>query len=137
MQQGPEPRPIAFATVIVVVTSELLVQDPLLRLEWGMTVLLAPLRDSLQRSPEAVGCRSSFHEPLACRGVLAPVDGEAEEVEGARLVGPVVIVALARHPVRPFESYQPGLVRVQRQAVLAESLRQYGHHAARVLLVLE
>ena len=117
--------------------SKFLIEHILLSLEWFVAIIVAPLRDSMQRSSESVGCRSRLDHPFTRHGTFAPVDGEAEEVEGARRVGPVVDATPPRHPVRPFERHQPGFVRMQRQTVLAESLRQDGHDAASVLLVLE
>src|ERR1022692_4440234 len=102
-----------------------------------MSMRLAPLRDAVQCPSEAVSRRSHLDHPLARLEGFRPVDGEAEEVEGARLVGPIFATTRTPHPVRSLEGDPTRLVRVQHQAVLAESLRQHAHHAARVLLELE
>src|SRR3984893_18151445 len=92
---------------------------------------------------------SAIHSPKAvCRGLLlhhpisfaghGPVMSEAQQVEG---VGPGArIAAVGRHrnpPVRSPEINQPGLLRVKRQAVLRQPLRQHVEDSSLVQFVLE
>src|SRR2546430_15391555 len=92
-----------------------------------MPVSAAPVRDALESAPKAV-CRGLLlHHPvsLARHG---PV------VSKAQSVGPRAGIAIRRRnpPVRPPEINQPGLLRVKRQAVLRQPLRQYVENSPRV-----
>src|SRR4051812_46075317 len=94
-----------------------------------MHVPTAPLADSPHGATETILRRPLLHHPLAITR-QAPVVREAEQVEGSRTaIAPVV--------ARWFEAHQPRLVRMQRQSVLSESLRQHVEHALGVFLPLE
>src|SRR5436305_11253901 len=62
--------------------------------------------------------------------------GETEEVETPRLFKPLRSPRL-HLPVGPFETHQPGLVRVEAKAISVESLRQYLQHPPSIALQLE
>src|SRR5579859_1229007 len=131
IQKVPDSAPVASAVVIPVVAQELLPEDFLLRLEGRMAVGLAPFEDAPDGSSKAVRCCSHPHKPLAAE-TLAPVDGEAEKIEGT---GPVR--SSISPPARTMKRHQPRLVRMQRQSVHAESLREHGHDAAGFFLGLK
>src|SRR5438045_5797559 len=59
--------------------------------------------------------------------------GEAQQIEGLRLP----IATRWWSSVRPAKFDEPGLLRMEREAVFAESLRQHVEHAACVLLARE
>src|ERR1700691_4548870 len=91
----------------------------------AMAVEPAPLGNRRERPPETVGSRAPFHHPNPLPR-SAPEVTETQEVErprrgitaGGRTVGPVWWL----------ECQQPGLVRMDRQPVLAKSLGQHVQH---------
>ena len=78
-----------------------------------------------------------LHHPVSLAGP-GPVVGEPQQVEGAR-PGPNIAVfrRCQRSPVRSPEINQPSLLRVKRQPIFRESLRQHVQDSPRVLLLLE
>ena len=95
------------------------------------------LRDALESAPKAVGGGLLLHHPVSLAG-HGPVMSEAEQVEGAR-PGTCLTVCIERRssPVRPSEINQPGLLRVKRQTILRQALRQYVEDSPRVPFVLK
>src|ERR1700747_3631521 len=105
---------------------------------WFMPIYLTPFRDALESAPKAIRGGLLFHHPKSLAG-HGPVVSEAEQVEG---IGPGagIIVVIGRHqnsPVRSAEINQPGLLRVNRQAVFRQPPRQYVEDSPRVAFMLE
>src|SRR4051794_40665759 len=119
--EAAQTRAIAGDPVIREVAPQLPRQgDPLL-LHRQMAVLAAPLADRLQGPDEtALGCLA-LHRPVPLERPT-PVVGEPQELERAGAV-----VAGSRWGPRrtPLERHQPGLLRMEGQAVLRESLREH------------
>src|SRR5579859_3500441 len=134
IQKVPHLPPVANAVEIPVVATKLLRESFLLCLEWCMAIAPTPLGDAPEGPSEAVCRCSQLHRPLARDG-FTPVDGEAEEVEGTRLVES--FRTASRTAPRTSKRKDPCLVRVQLETVPSESLREHGHHAVSVFLVLE
>src|SRR5262245_40295105 len=98
-----------------------------------MPVASAPLCSALERSAESRAHRALLYHPSALAG-QGPEVRETQQVEGPRTSD--VIVA-GGTPIGPSKFDQPSLVRVERQAVLPEALREYFHDATSVLLARE
>src|SRR4051812_29847773 len=100
-----------------------------------MPIASTPLVDSPQEPGNPVRSRLALDRPSAPPRPLPEV-GEAEKVEAPRLLvrlrssGP-------RSRTGPFETHQTGLVGVEAQAVLAESLRQHLQYPPSIALQLE
>ena len=127
------PR-IAGDSVIRVVPAKLRRQGGLLLSERDVAVLAAPLHDRLQRPAEAALGRLALHRPVPLERP-APVVGEPQEIArtGAADVGD----ARGGVPRRPLERDLPGLLRMEGQAVLPESLRQHVQDPSRVAFHFE
>src|SRR5690606_26918976 len=125
---------VAGTAIVAVMSPELQTERSLLPRKGSMPMHATPLRNVAQRSAVAVAGCSHPHHPLASEA-LAPVEGEAEEIEGCRPFGSRTI-SMRSLPVaiRPLERHESRLVRMQRQPVLLESLRKHFEHAPRVLL---
>jgi hypothetical protein len=94
-------------------------------------ISLTPVCDALESAPETVHRGLLLHDPksLARHG---PVVSEAQQVEGVGPGAHVVIVKQRRNPpVRLSEVDQPGLLRVKRQTILRQPLRQHVEHSPR------
>lgn len=128
-----EERRVSGNPVILEVTSELPREGLPLRADGVVPVLPAPGSDPLKGTAKAVlGCLA-FDDPLAGAG-LAPEVGEAQEVERSRApCGPSI--RRRRPPIWAAVFDQLSLLGMQFQPVPLESLREHGHHAARILLV--
>jgi hypothetical protein len=92
-----------------------------------VSVAATPVPYALERSAQTTTARLSLHDPAPSTG-LSPVVSEAQQVEGSRRRTVVL---------RPVESDQPGLLRVQSQTVPLESLRQYFPDSASVFFQRE
>ncbi len=130
--KAADARDIAGDPVIREVPAQLRRQGgPLLR-DRHVAVLAAPPRHRLQRSAEPVLGRLALHRPVPLERPT-PVVGEPQEVERAGAVLP----GSRWVPAGPLERDQPGLLRMEGQAVLPESLRQHVQDPSRVALRLE
>jgi hypothetical protein len=126
-------HPIPGDPVIRVVPSQLPRQgDPLL-FDRSVAVLAAPLRNRLQRSVEAALGRPTLHRPVPLERP-PPVVGEPQEVERA---GALVTGTRRGSRPKPLERDQPGLLRVEGQAVLPEPLGEHVQDPSRVAFPLE
>src|SRR6201987_940150 len=112
--------------------AELGIQRLLLFAHRVVPVLFAPVVDRLYPSAETFGERLHVHCELAMSATGADVR-EAEESEGLRFLALSPRIPCCIAP----EFNQPGLLRVQGQAVLFKTLGQYLQHSFRILLVLK
>jgi hypothetical protein len=102
-----------------------------LRADGIVPVLPAPGGDPLKGTAKAVlGCLAL--DDLFAGARFAPEMGKTQEIE---CPGTPCRTTLRRGwtPVWTAELDQPGLFGMQRQPVLLESLREYGHQSARIL----
>src|SRR4051794_402017 len=127
VQQAVDPRHIADDGVIRVVPAKLARQGEPLLPDRQVPVLAAPAHHRLHGSVEPILGRPTLHRPAAPERPT-PVVGETQEVERAG-------ATLWRGAqAGPLEAYQPGLLRMEGQAVLRESLREYVQDPSRVAL---
>src|SRR5665811_2510365 len=94
-------------------------QHAVLLLHMKMTILPAPLCDSMQRAAQPRRGGFLLHHPVPTPR-LRPVVGEAEQVECLR---PPATTLFGRHVVGSSKLDQPSLRGVQLEAILRESLR--------------
>src|SRR5579884_4500419 len=96
----------------------------------------APVRDRLDRPPEPAGRRLPLDHPVAFPRP-SPVVREPQQVETARLGSPAATRTGTRTRNGGPKRHQPGLLRVERQAILAETFRQYVEHPPSVRFASE
>src|SRR5690606_37551858 len=84
--EAPQPVEVAGTAIVAVMSPELQTERSLLPRKGSMPMHATPLRNVAQRSAVAVAGCSHPHHPLASEA-LAPVEGEAEEIEGCRTFG--------------------------------------------------
>ena len=87
-------------------------QQMMLFRHWFMTIPFAPIPDGREGRAELLALGLAFYRKPSPQG-LPPIVGEAQEVEGLRLVS-----ALPRMP----EVHYPRFIRMYRQPVVLESL---------------
>src|SRR5713101_7004120 len=85
-----------------------------------------PLGDAPQRPTQATRSRLAFDHPVPAPGP-SPVVGKPQQRERARWGRRTRALAVRRRRRFP-ERYESGLVRMERQAVLTEALRQNRPH---------
>src|SRR5262249_51049328 len=131
--EATEAREIAGDAVIREVPPQLPRQGvPLLR-DRSVSVLTAPLRHRRQRPAEPAPGRLALHRPVPLEGP-APVVGEPQEIERA---GALVTGARWGSRWSPLERDQPGLFRMEGQAVLPKALGQDVQDPSRIAFPLE
>ena len=104
-----QPRAITRNAVVGKVASKFLTQLLMLFRNRFVSVAAAPLRDPFESPSEALLGGFALDDPIPSTR-LAPIVGEAQEVEGSRFAP----AGDRRSP----EGHQTGLVRMDRQAVL-------------------
>src|SRR5258705_4133850 len=100
-----------------------------------MPMASTPHVDLPQEPGNPVRSRLALDRPIAALRPFPEV-GEAEKVEAPRLLMRARFPRL-RLAAGPFEAHQTGLVGMEAQAVLAESLRQYLQYPPSITLQLE
>jgi len=118
MMEPGDRRGVAPDTVILIVSPKLEYKETMLFFYRQMQMLPAPLGDAFESPREPVSRCLTLHHPSVISS-LTPVVSETKKIKDSR-VRRVPFVALA---TRPGESYEPGLVRVQRQSKLPKALR--------------
>ena len=123
-------RAIARDPVVRRVSSQFLAQCLVLFRERVVAMRPAPLGDLLDRPREPAGRRLPLQNPVPFPG-SRPEVREAQEVERPRFA------RIRRHPLALWlaERHQTSFVRVDRQAVSAETFRQHGQHTPRILVI--
>src|SRR5512143_2580310 len=116
MAKCAEPSSVPGDSVVAVVTPHPPHERPVLLPQRVVAMAPAPLRDSRQRACQALARRLALDDGCALAG-HPPVVREAEKVEGPGIVAIIVV------PLRRI-SHQTGLLRVEREPVLREALRQ-------------
>ena len=101
---------------------QFLTQGPVLLLEWTVPMPPAPLGDRSQRPTPSIGGGFAFDNPVPFARA-PPVMGEAQQVEAPYRVARSSPLT-GRPAGRPLEGDQPGLLRVERQALLAKPFGQ-------------
>src|SRR6202165_4562614 len=134
LQKAHEHQRVTGYTVILIVPAQLERQLTVLLAHWHMAMFAAPPSDTSDRPAKAVGGCFPLDHPIPTPG-LCPKMGKAQQIERPPTRG-------LRWPTRATASRrtevdQSGLIWVQVQAVLAESLRQYGQHPTRIFLLAE
>jgi len=119
--------------VVSTVTAEFLAECLVLLRDRPVPVVPAPLGHRPDGPGEAARRRLAFHHPIPLAGTC-PVMGESQQVErpGTSRGRPP---CSGRSQGRSSERNQSGLIRVDGQAVPAESLRQHVHHAPSIFFM--
>ncbi len=92
-----------------------------------MPIATTPLGDPFESSTQALTSRLWLDDPIPSTSP-APIVGKAQKVKGPRL-GPS---GATRSP----KCHQPGLVRVEHQSILTQTLGEHSQYLLRILLEL-
>jgi hypothetical protein len=130
--EPPDTPVIRRSSIILVVAPEFGVEGLLLFLHRQVAVLLAPFGNCLQAPSQPLLHRSHVHCEFPFSTACTDVR-EAEEIQSAGFLPLPLRICLCIPP----KFHQSRLLRMDRQTVFRESLRQDLHHPFCVLLVLE
>ncbi len=119
--------------IVSVMSANLLTQYCMLLADRSVPVVPTPLGNAPHRPAQTLRGRLPHYRPTAPNRAT-PVMGETQEVKRSWSSGPVV-PATCRLAGRSAKGNQPGLVGMERQAVLAEAFRQHLHHPPCIFLV--